>query len=181
MGFSSSLAVVAMAGLLSGATLARAQEAPPAAGPPVRVETMIVYVSSQPGSIDPRANALARTLRQEFNLQTMRVIQMQQLSLALRQIGQVELPTGHWVTVRPEEFTSKGLRMGVEVQGMLRTNVNVPSGNDVVIGAYSYENGRLVVRLAPVYETPPGLLPTAPPAPGAQPGGPMPASSEAPR
>jgi hypothetical protein len=44
--------------------------------------------------------------------------------------------------------------MGVEVQGMLRTHVNVPSGNQVVIGAYSYEDGRLVVRLAPTYEAP---------------------------
>ncbi|MCC6642517.1 MAG: hypothetical protein IT386_15260 [Deltaproteobacteria bacterium] len=124
---------------------------------PVHVEVLIGYVSAQPGTIDPAAAELARMLGREFNLQTLRVLQLRQLSLALRQMGQVDLPTGHWVSVEPEEFTPRGLRMGVEVQGMLRTHVNVPSGNQVVIGAYSYEDGRLVVRLAPTYEAPQSL------------------------
>ncbi len=148
--------------LLAGAVLvashhAEAQEAP-AVRPPVRVEVMVGYASSMKGEIDPRALELSKMLGREFNLQTLRVIQLQQLSLALRQMGQVELPTGHWVSVQPEEFTARGLRMGVEVQGMLRTHVNVPSGNQVVIGAYTYEDGRLLVRLAPIYDMPDGML-----------------------
>jgi len=138
------------------ATLARAQDPGAAAGPstPVRVEVMVGYISAQPGTIDPRAIELARTLSREFNLQTLRVIQMEQLSLALRQIGQVPIPAGHWVSVQPEEITPSGVRMGVEVEGMIRTHVNVPSGNQVVIGAYRYEQGRLVVRLVPTYDAP---------------------------
>jgi hypothetical protein len=127
---------------------------------------MVVFVSSEPGSIDPRARELASMLEKEFKLQTLRVLQMHQMSLAMRQMGQVELPTGHWVSIQPEEITAQGLRMGVEVQGMLRTHVRVPSGNQVVIGAYSFEDGRIVVRLAPVYDMPPELVPApAPPAP----------------
>ena len=129
-----------------------AQAEPPV---PVRVEVLVGYASPHPGTIDPRAAELAKVLGREFNLQTLRVIQMQQLSLVMRQMGQVEMPTGHWVSIQPEEITPRGLRMGVEVQGMLRTHVNVPSGNQVVIGAYSYEDGRLVVRLVPTYATPP--------------------------
>jgi hypothetical protein len=138
------------------ATFAQAQnsEAPARPPSPVRIEVMVSYVSTQPGIIDPRAGELARALRGEFNLQTLRVIQMEQLSLALRQMGQVAMPTGHWVSVQPEEITPQGVRMGVEVEGILRTHVNVPSGNQVVIGAYSYENGRLVVRLVPTYDVP---------------------------
>ena len=141
----------------------------PRAPVPVRVDAMVLYVSSQPGGIDPRAQELASMLEKEFKLQTLRVLQMQQMSLAMRQMGQMELPTGHWVSVQPEEITAQGLRMGVEVQGMLRTHVRVPSGNQVVIGAYSYEDGRIVVRLAPVYEMPPLPTPVLLPAPG--PGG----------
>jgi hypothetical protein len=139
------------------ASLARAQEPGAQAQPPtpIRVEVMIGFVSAHPGTIDPRAAELAKMLGREFmNLQTLRVIQLQQLSLAIRQMGHVELPTGHFVSVEPEEFTPTGLRMGVEVQGMLRTHLNVPSGNQVVIGAYSYEDGRLVVRLAPTFQGP---------------------------
>jgi len=150
-----SITALGGAGLLL-ASLARAQE-PGAAVPrtaPVRVEVLTVYASARPGTIDPAAAELGRMLGREFNLQTLRVIQLQQLLLALHQIGQIQLPTGHWVSVEPEEFTPGGLRMGVEVQGMLRTHVKVPSGNQVVIGAYSYEDGRLVVRLAPTYEAP---------------------------
>jgi hypothetical protein len=146
------------AGLTLGG-LSRAQdpaaEAGPPAGNPVRVEVMVGYISSHPGTIDPRAIELARMLNQEFNnLQTLRVIQMERLSLALRQMGQVPMPTGHWVSVQPEEITPHGVRMGVEVQGIIRTHVNIPSGNQVVIGAYKYEEGRLVVRLVPTYDVP---------------------------
>lgn len=144
--------LLGIAGLLV-ASAAHAQE-PGRPAPPVRVEVMVGYVSAQPGTIDPAGAELARTLGREFNLQTLRVMQLRHLSLALRQMGQVELPTGHWVSVEPEEFTRRGLRMQVEVQGMLKTHLNVPSGNHVVIGAYSYEDGRLVVRLAPTYEVP---------------------------
>ena len=147
--------------LLTLPAAASAQD--PAAGPrpamPVRVDAMIVYVSSQPGGIDPRARELATMLEKEFNLQTLRVLQMQQMSLVMQQMGQMELPTGHWVSVQPEDISPQGLRMGVEVQGMLRTHVRVPSGNQVVIGAYSWEDGRIVVRLAPVYDLPPEAVP----------------------
>ncbi len=152
------IALLGAAGLVL-ARLAAAQEPGAAASPPeaVRVEVMVGYASDRPGTIDPAAAELARMLGREFNLQTLRVIQLHQLSLALHQLGQVDLPTGHWMSVQPEEFTPGGLRMGVEVQGMLRTHLKVPSGNQVVIGAYSYEDGRIVVRLAPTYEAPLGI------------------------
>lgn len=143
--------------LLAGAASAQQPGHETLRAAPVRVEVLVGYVSPQPGTIDPAAAGLARMLGREFNLQTLRVLRLQELSLALRQMGQVDLPTGHWVSVEPEEFTPNGLRMGVEVEGMLRTHLNVPSGNQVVIGAYSYEDGRLVVRLAPTYTIPGGF------------------------
>ena len=160
MRFSRVLRNVTLLAALLVASASRAQQPGHEAAPgaPVHVEVLIGYVSAQPGTIDPAAAELARMLGREFNLQTLRILQLRQLSLALRQMGQVDLPTGHWVSVEPEEFTPHGLRMGVEVQGMLRTHVNVPSGNQVVIGAYSYEDGRLVVRVAPTYEAP-GIFP----------------------
>lgn len=129
------------------AQVAAAQEAAPPRA--VRIEVLVGYVSSQPGTIDPRAIELAHMLQRDFNLQTLRILQLRQLSLGMHQAGEVDLPTGHAVRVTPEEVTPRGLRMGVEVQDMLRTQVHVPDGNQVVIGAYSYEEGRIVIRLAP--------------------------------
>lgn len=162
----------AVQGLLLGAaglllaSLARGQVPGSQAEPPspVSVEILVGYVSAQPGAIDPRLAQLSSMLGQDFKFQTMRVVQIRHLTLPLRQMGQVDMPSGHWVSVEPEEITSRGVRMGVEVQGMLRTHLHIPSGNQVVIGAYSYEQGRLVVRLVPTYV-----------APGASPEGPLPA------
>jgi len=147
------------AGLLL-ASLARGQVPGSQAEPPspVNIEIMVGYVSAQPGPIDPRLAGLSSMLGREFKFQTMRVVEIRQLSLPLRQMGQVDMPSGHWVSVEPEEITDRGVRMGVEVQGMLRTHLHIPSGNQVVIGAYSYEQGRLVVRLVPTY-----VIPAAPP------------------
>lgn len=150
-------AVLPLAALLAGAAaallagVARGQEA---GGPdghgPVHIEVMVTYVSSEPGSVDQRAQEMFDKLRREFiALQTLRILQLQQLSLRMHQMGQVDLPNGQHVRVTPEEVTPEGLRMGVEVQDMLRTHLHVHHGNDVLIGAHGYEDGKLVLRLKP--------------------------------
>lgn len=134
------------AGLLAGAA-ATAQTAPGR----VAVKVGVHHVSQRPGPIDPAAQALDRKLRADFRYQSVRVLETRRLDLAFDETGSVDLPTGRRVKVKPRRIGPNGLFMRVEVEGMLRTSLQVPNHHQVVIGAERYEDGKLVVTLEPDY------------------------------
>ena len=144
------LACVAVLVTCAGSSLAQEPQPPPR----VRVKVVVNHVSQHPGPIDPGAAGLATQLRQEFKYQSARVLETRTLDLAMNEVGQMTLPTGRFVKVRPRKLSERGVLLTVEVEGMLRTNLRVPSHHQVVLGVQSYEGGKLVVTLEPEYEEP---------------------------
>ncbi len=146
------LACVAVLATSAGASLA--QQPPPKPPHRVRVHVVVNHVSQHPGPIDPAAAGLASQLRQDFKYQSARVLETRNMDLAMNEVGQMTLPTGRFVKVRPRKLSERGVLMTVEVEGMLRTNLRVPNHHQIVIGAQSYEGGKLVITLEPEYQEP---------------------------
>jgi hypothetical protein len=63
----------------------------------------------------------------------------------------VDLPSGRRLKVKPRRIGENGLFMRVEIEGRLRTSLQVPNHHQVVIGAERHEDGKLVVTLEPDY------------------------------
>ena len=84
--------VLALA-LGAGAGAAKAQEQR------IDVELMVSHVSGVRGEIDPRGRKLHQKLQGEFRYESLRVLQVRGLRLALNEVGSGGLPNGK--TVRP--------------------------------------------------------------------------------
>jgi hypothetical protein len=87
----------------------------------IHVEVMVSHISERAGSIDARASTLHRKLRDQFRYESLRVLQTEQLALA------------------------------VDLEGTLQTDLRLRSGQLVVIGAERYEDGKLVISLEPQF------------------------------
>jgi len=150
------LAGVAMVAIAAGPGAAQQVQKPAPAPKPTQVHVMVVvnHVSQHPGPVDPAAAKLERRLRPDFKYKSVRVIQTEQMSLALNQTGSLTLPTGRLLKVKPRKLGQRGLLMTVEIEGTLRTSLRVPNHHQVVIGAQNYQDGKLVVTLEPDYEYP---------------------------
>jgi len=117
----------------------------------VAIILTVSHVSAQPGPIDPAGIQLHRSLQRDFKVKSVRVIQTQRMNLRLNEEGSLQLPTGRWVKVRPRKLGETGVLMAVEVEGTLRSSLRVPNHHQVVIGAQSFQDGKLVVSLEPDY------------------------------
>ncbi|HKE11587.1 MAG TPA: hypothetical protein VKE73_08450 [Myxococcota bacterium] len=169
------LAAFAMMAIAAGAGSAQQAQRPaqiPNAqvAKPTQVHVMVVvhHVSKHPGPpgpVDPAAAKLERRLSQDFSYKSARVMQTEEMVLALNQTGSMTLPTGRILKVKPRKLGKRGLLMSVEIEGTLRTNLRVPNHHQVVIGAQHYQDGKLVVTLEPEYE----VSSTAEVAPGGAP------------
>ena len=175
------LAALAMLAITAGPGAAQqAQRPAPTAKPApkltqVRVMVVVHHLSKQPGPpgpVDPAAAKLEHRLSQDFNYKSARVMQTEEMTLALNQTGSMTLPTGRLLKVKPRKLGKRGLLMWVEIEGTLRTNLRVPNHHQVVIGAQHYQDGKLVITLEPEYELPsaPEVAPdgTSGPAAGAR-------------
>jgi hypothetical protein len=152
---------------------AQVSNAPVAKPTQVHVTVVVHHVSKHPrppGPVDPAAAKLERRLSQDFSYKSARVMQTEEMVLALNQTGSMTLPTGRILKVKPRKLGKRGLLMSVEIEGTLRTNLRVPNHHQVVIGAQHYQDGKLVVTLEPEYE----VSSTAEVAPG---GAPAPSSA----
>ena len=127
----------------AGAGAAKAQEQR------IDVELMVSHVSSTGGEIDPRARKLHQKLQGEFRYESLRVLQIRRLRLALNEVGSVGLPNGKTVRVRPLQVGEGGVLLAVDVEGAARMDLKVRKGHLVVIGAERYQDGKLVVSLEP--------------------------------
>jgi hypothetical protein len=115
------------------------------------VRVVVHHVSQRPGPVDPGAALLEQRLRNDFRFQSLRVLESRRFELELGQVGEMPLPTGRVLRVKPRKVGPTGLLMRVEVEGLLRTTLRVPNHHQVVIGAERYEDGKLVVTLEPDY------------------------------
>jgi len=115
----------------------------------IDVELMVSHVSSAAGEIDPRGRKLDQKLQGQFRYESLRVLQVRQLRLALNEVGRVELPNGKSVRVQPLQLSGGGVLLAVDVEGAARMDLKVRNGHLVVIGAERYEDGKLVISLEP--------------------------------
>jgi hypothetical protein len=128
-----------------------AQEAPPEGRSPINVDVMISHISDRVGQIDQRAKRLDEQLRDQFRYESLEVLERHQMVLEVDEVGTVDLPTGHQFTARPIDVDERGVLMSVGVEGSLQTDVRVPSGHLVIIGAERYKDGKLVISVEPQY------------------------------
>jgi len=145
-------AAACLASGLAGAEPARFAQ--PAAPPEearrhVALEVLVAHISDAPGGIDPRAGELDRKLSAQFRYKSLRVLDSRRLDLPLQTIESLELPNGRRFQVRPLQLSPRGVLLALTVQGTLRTDMRVPNGHLVVIGAERFEDGKLVISLKP--------------------------------
>jgi hypothetical protein len=126
-----------------GAGAAKAQEQR------IDVELMVSHVSSAGGEIDPRGRKLHQKLQGEFRYESLQVLEIRGLRLALNEVGTVGLPNGKSVRVRPLQLSESGVLLAVDVEGAARMDLKVRKGHLVVIGAERYQDGKLVISLEP--------------------------------
>ncbi len=138
--------------LAIGIGVALALAWPAAAGEEPRrisLEILVAHIADGPGGIDPRGRELHRQLADQFRYEALRVLDQQRLDLPLGTVESLKLPNGRQLNVRAFQLSSKGVLLGVTVTGSLQTDLRVPNGHLVVIGAERYEDGKLVISLQP--------------------------------
>jgi hypothetical protein len=117
----------------------------------IGLSLMVSHASQRPGPVDPAAEWLDRSLRNEFRYQSLHVIEVRHLNLRLQEIGGVVLPTGKHVNIRPLHVGDSGLLIAVDIEGTLQTDLRVANRNPVVIGVERYQDGKLILTLEPDY------------------------------
>ena len=115
----------------------------------IRIEVMVSQISTQPGEIDARAGKLHRKLRDEIRYESLRVLQTREFELALDELGEMRLPNGRRLQIRPLSVDSRGVLTAVSLEGSVDADMRIRNGHLVVIGAEPYEDGKLVVSLEP--------------------------------
>ncbi len=130
--------------LCVGAGVARAQPARS-----IELSVLVGHASEGPGGVDPRAQKLAAKLQKEFRYESLRVLQSPRLKLALDEVGTVKLPNGKELRLRPLQVGDKSVLLAVGLEGTLQTDLRIPNGHLVVIGAERYQDGKLVIGLEP--------------------------------
>ena len=117
----------------------------------IDLEVLVAYISDEPGGVDEQAQELDRKLAGQFRYQTLRVLDQRRLALPLGAVESVPLPNGRLLNVRAFQLASRGVLLGVTVKGSLQTDLRVPNGHLVVIGAERYQAGQLVISLKPAW------------------------------
>jgi len=136
---------------LAAAVLALACALRAAAEDPQRIslEVLVAYISDQEGGVDPRAKELHAQLSDQFRYRTLRVLDQRRFDLPLGVTEGLELPTGKLLNLRAFQLGPRGVLLAVTVRGSLQTDLRIPNGHLVVIGAEGYQDGKLVISLQP--------------------------------
>lgn len=118
---------------------------------PVVLEVMVSHISQEAGSIDPRAERLDAKLRSEFRYESLRVLSQKKLTLSLNELATVSLPDGNELQIRVLSISDRGVLVAVAVEGSVQSDLQIPNGHLVAIGAGRHENGKLVISLEPSF------------------------------
>lgn len=120
----------------------------------VGLDLTVSHASLQPGPIDPEAERLHQSLRDDFRYQSLRIIERRRLDLRTGEIGGLELPTGKRVRVRPLHMGTGGVLLAIDIENTLQTDMRVPDRKPVVIGVDRYDHGKLILTLQPTLPPP---------------------------
>ena len=115
----------------------------------IAVDVMVSRISQQPCAVDPRAQRLDAELRGEFRYECLKVLQQERLSVALNELASFALPNGRDLQLRPLSISDRGVLVAVNVEGSVQSDMQIPNGHLVAIGAGRYEDGKLVISLEP--------------------------------
>jgi hypothetical protein len=113
----------------------------------IPINVLVTHLSNEGKGVDPPAQFLDNKLKQQFRYDSLQVIQKERLTLAIDEVGKVDLPNGKAVRMRPIHKGEDGVLMAVDVEGAAQLDVRVKSRHPVVIRAGPYEEGSLVLSL----------------------------------
>lgn len=115
----------------------------PAAAQNVSIQVIVSHASQEKGPMEQ-----PNLLPPGFDFQSHKILQRKTFNLALGQEGQLELPNGKAVKLRPESIQGNQLMMFVEVEGATKSELRMRNGKRVTIRhPQRYENGNLLVHL----------------------------------
>ena len=115
----------------------------PAAAQNVSIQVIVSHASQEKGPMEA-----PNLLPPGFDFQSHKILQRKTFNLALGQEGQLELPNGKAVKLRPESIQGNQLMMFVEVEGATKSELRMRNGKRVTIRhPQRYENGNLLVHL----------------------------------
>ena len=110
------------------------------------VKVMVSQIGESAGSIDPKGAKLHAKLQKQFRYESLKVLKMQRLKLGLDEVGNLSLPNGKPLRVRPLQLTDRGLLLAAHV-GDIQMDLKLTRGHLVVIDAGRHAGDKLVVSL----------------------------------
>jgi len=115
----------------------------------IRFDVMVSRISQQPGEVDPRASRLDTKLRGDFRYESLKVLKEKRLSIELNELATLALPNGKKLELRPLSISDRGVLVAVGVEGSVQSDMQIPNGHLIAIGAGRFEGGRLVISFEP--------------------------------
>jgi hypothetical protein len=111
---------------------------------------MVAHASEEAGTIDPRAQRLHSKLHRDFRYQSLEVLEQRRIRLSMDEIGQMQLPTGSLLKLRPLNLSGDRVLVAVEV-GRMRTDLRMKNKKIVILSdPKGYRGGgRIVISFEP--------------------------------
>ena len=133
--FSRAATLLLTLGIAAGAAAAAEQ---------FEIEVMVSQLGEGAGGIDPRGAKLHAKLQKQFRYESLKVLKTESLKLKLDEVGNLSLPNGKPLRVRPLQLTDRGLLLAAHI-GDTQADLKVTRGRLFVIDAGRHEGERLVV------------------------------------
>jgi hypothetical protein len=116
---------------------------------PIRFDILVAKVSMGEGGVDARGRELHDALKAQFRYERLEVMTTRSVTLGIDEVGRVALMNGRELLVKPLVIDSVGALVAIDISGLLQTDIKMKSDHLVVLGAESFEGGKLVVSLKP--------------------------------
>ena len=120
-------------------------------GKVVTLMVMLSHISNQPGAIDKRAAQLDQKIRKDFRYESLRVLDEREMRLEINDVGSMALPNGRKLRVTPMLIDERGALLAIDLEGSAKADLRVKPRHLIVIGAQSYQGGKLVISLYPEF------------------------------
>jgi hypothetical protein len=144
------LALLALLAIAAPPPAANAQD-DAKSGERITLKVMLSHISTEPGSIDKRAAQLDQKIRKDFRYESLRVLEEREMKLGINDMGSMTLPNGRQLKVTPMVIDDRGALLAVDLDGSAKADLRVKPSHLIVIGAQSYEGGKLVISLYPEF------------------------------
>jgi hypothetical protein len=69
--------------------------------------------------------------------------------MAVNDLKRLDLPDGHELQLRVLSLSNRGALVAVAIEGSVQSDMQIPNGHLVAIGAGRHEGGKLVISLEP--------------------------------